>query len=131
MQEGYCTCPVCLSVYLYRFNRRHCLSLPKGIERVDFRKKTFRWKVMARKSQYANKQLPLATGFSPFRVYTVHRSVGIYSQAAHWVSDRFLARFAHRGCCYGLYLITSIHLPRSRSALLQRTSSHFSVDGSS
>ena len=29
--------------------------------------KSFRSKVMARKSQYANEQLPLATGFSPFR----------------------------------------------------------------
>ena len=26
-----------------------------------------------------------------------------YLQAAHWVSDRFLARFVHRGCCYGVY----------------------------
>ena len=30
--------------------------------------KSFRSKVMARKSQYVNEQLPLATGFSPFRV---------------------------------------------------------------
>ena len=30
--------------------------------------KSFRSKVMARKSQYANEQLPLATDFSPFRV---------------------------------------------------------------
>ena len=30
-------------------------------------------KVMARKSQYANEQLPLATGFSPFRVPCIHQ----------------------------------------------------------
>ena len=35
--------------------------------------KSFRSKVMARKSQYANKQLPLATGFSPFRVPCIHQ----------------------------------------------------------
>ena len=33
-------------------------------------------------------------------VYTL---VGIYLQVAYWVSDRFLARFVHRGCCYGVY----------------------------
>ena len=35
--------------------------------------KSFRSKVMARKSQYANEQLPLATGFSPFRVPCIHQ----------------------------------------------------------
>ena len=35
--------------------------------------KPFRSKVMARKSQYANEQLPLATGFSPFRVPCIHQ----------------------------------------------------------
>ena len=41
--------------------------------------KSFRSKVMARKSQYANEQLPLATGFSPFyRAY-----ISRYLQAAH------------------------------------------------
>ena len=34
--------------------------------------KTFRSKVMARKSQYANEQLPLASGFSRFRVPCIH-----------------------------------------------------------
>ena len=31
-----------------------------------------------------------------------------YLQAAHWVSDRFLARFVHRGCCYGVYYYYSL-----------------------
>ena len=35
--------------------------------------KSFSSKVMARKSQYANEQLPLATGFSPFQVPCIHQ----------------------------------------------------------
>ena len=26
-----------------------------------------------------------------------------YLQVAHWASDRFLARFVHRGCCYVIF----------------------------
>ena len=37
--------------------------------------KSFRSKVMTRKSQYANEQLPLATGFSPFRVPCIDQKV--------------------------------------------------------
>ena len=35
--------------------------------------KSFRSKVMSKKSQYANKQLPLATGFSPFQVPCIYQ----------------------------------------------------------
>ena len=45
-----------------------------------------------------------------------------YLQAAHWVSDRFLAHFAHR---YDIY-----NLPTSCSALLQCTSARFFIGGS-
>ena len=31
-----------------------------------------------------------------------------YLQTARWVSDGFLARFAHRGCCYGVYILPVI-----------------------
>ena len=88
-QEGYGTCPVCLfvclSVRLLPLSCQHrsflrskygtygtCLGFPSFLTR-GFSKKTFRWKVMARKSQYANEQLLLATGFSPFRVSCIHQ----------------------------------------------------------
>ena len=71
---------VCLSVRLLPLNRGHrsfstvYLRYVRHSFRLSFIfntwifEKTFRSKVMARKSQYANEQLPFATGFSPFRV---------------------------------------------------------------
>ena len=81
-QEGYSTCPVCLSVCLLPLSCQHRSFLRSkygtygtrlGIFNAWIFEKTFRWKVMARKSQYANEQLPLATGFSPFRVSCIHQ----------------------------------------------------------
>ena len=86
-QEGYGTCPVCLSVCLsvtmhltvdrvistvYLRYVRHSFRL-SFIFNAQIFGKNFCWKVMARKSQYANKQLLLATGFSPFGVPCIHQ----------------------------------------------------------
>ena len=87
-QEGYGTCLVCAYVCV-------CVSvctpapttlvstLKMGYVGVYLRlfllcyvwifDKSFRSKVMARKSQYANEQLLLETGFSPFRVPCIHQ----------------------------------------------------------
>ena len=66
---------------LLPLNCRHRSFIPKvytcstllGFSHVVFRKKNLSWKVMVRKSQYANEQLPLTTGFSLFRVPCIQR----------------------------------------------------------
>ena len=60
---------------------------------------------MARKSQYANEEPSYATARDRFYIarFEYRAYISRYLQVAHWVSDRFLARFVHRGCCYGVY----------------------------
>ena len=83
-QEGYGTCLVCVCVSVCTPAPTTLVStLKMGYVGVYLRlfllfyvwifDKSFRSKVMARKSQYANEQLPLATGFSPFRVPCIHQ----------------------------------------------------------
>ena len=83
-QEGYGTCLVCvcLSVCVYssaniaRFytqNEVQYVGVYFRLFNVWIFDKSFRSKVMARKSQYANEQLPLATGYSLFRVPCIHQ----------------------------------------------------------
>ena len=83
------------------------------------RKKLWLEKANMQMSIYRSR--PVSARFK-YRAY-----INRYLQAAHWVSDRFLARFVHLDAV--MASITSIHLPRSRSAVLQRTSARFSVDG--
>ena len=88
MQEGYGTCLVCVCVSVCTPAPTSLVStLKMRYVRVYLRlfllfnswvfDKSFRSRGMARKSQYANEQLPLATGFSPVSS-TVHTSVGTY-----------------------------------------------------
>ena len=77
--------------------------------------KYFGSKVMARKSQYANEQLPLATVFSPFRVLCIHQC-NRYILTGGTLSKRSL----FSPPCTSWMLLwrqfnTSIHLPRTRS----------------
>ena len=82
-QEGYGVClfvclSVCLSVCYHLIV--DIVRFTKVYVRYSFRlffiftawifEKAFRSKVMARKSQYANEQLP---GFSPFRIPCIHQ----------------------------------------------------------
>ena len=73
---------------------------------------------MARKSQYANEQLPLATGFSPFRVPCI-LTVGTLSKRSP-----FSPLCTSWTGCYILWRLY-IQLPRSRWAVLQRTCARF------
>ena len=57
--------------------------------------KSFRLEVMAWKSQYANKHVLIATGFSLFWVPSISR----YVNGKHYVNECFLARLTHRGWC--------------------------------
>ena len=115
-QEGYGTCPVCLfvclSVCLLPLSCRHRsflrskygtygtrLGFPSFLTRGFSRKpsvgKLWREKANMQMSSYRSR--PVLARFK-YRAY-----ISRYSQVAHWVSDHFLARFVHRGCCYGVY----------------------------
>ena len=111
-QEGYGTCPVCLCVCLLPLNRRHrsflrstygtCGTLlgfssflTRGFSKTPSDGKLWREKANMQMSSYCSR--PVLARYE-YRAY-----ISTYLQAAHWVSDRFLARFVHRGCCYGIY----------------------------
>ena len=75
---------VCVCVSVMTFSATSFVStLESRYIRVDYRlflifnswifDKPFCSEVMVRKSQYANKQLPLATRFSPFQVPCIHQ----------------------------------------------------------
>ena len=88
-QEGYGTCLVCVSVCLSVCLSVTILAVTSVVSTLYMRyvgvylrlfsvfnswifDKSFRSKVMVRKANIANEQLPLATGFSPFRVPCIH-----------------------------------------------------------
>ena len=75
------------------------LGFPSFITR-GFSKKTSvgkLWREKANMQMSSYRSRPVLARFE-YRAY-----ISRYLQVAHWVSDRFFARFVHRGCCYGVY----------------------------
>ena len=110
-QEGYGTCPVCLFVCLPLSCQHRSFLRPKygtygtGLGFPSFLTRGFSkkpsvgklWREKANMQMSSYRSRPVLARFE-YRAY-----ISRYLQVAHWVSDRFLARFVHRGCCYGVY----------------------------
>ena len=137
-QEGYCTCPVCLCICVcYDFFQLHRSFLRWNPDTHEYIIIGFSWfltrgfsinpSVQKLWREKANMQMSIYRSRPVSARFKYRAYINRYLQAAHWVSDRFLARFVHLDAV--MASITSIHLPRSRSAVLQRTSARFSVDG--
>ena len=69
--------------------------LTRGFSKKPSVGKLWREKANMQMSSYRSR--PVLARFE-YRAY-----ISRYLQVAHWVSDRFLARVVHRGCCYGVY----------------------------
>ena len=81
--------------------------------------KSFRSKVMVRKSQYANEQLLFATSFSPFRVLCIHQYV--------LTGGTLSKRSVFSSLCTSwmlLWCLLLVGLPRSCSVVLHAANLH-------
>ena len=117
-QEGFGTCPVCLSVCLsvcllplscqhrsflrskygtYGTRLGFPSFLTRGFSKKPSVGKLWREKANNIMQMSSYRSRPVLARFE-YRAY-----ISRYLQVAHWVSDRFLALVVHRGCCYGVY----------------------------
>ena len=69
--------------------------LTRGFSKKTSVQKLWREKPNMQMSSYRSR---LVLARFEYRAY-----ISRYLQAVHWVSDCFLARFAHHGCFYGVY----------------------------